>query len=114
VTRPAGLQWEGAVEEAAAAARAADELRELKARQRGEAISVGNEFAEIRVSRVETRNGARLLIESPRSGQWVTLCPLEVEALTWQNPQTFSAMIGHPFGPLFETDEADDPGGDPR
>ncbi|GAA5136290.1 hypothetical protein [Pseudonocardia adelaidensis] len=67
---------------------------------------IANEFAEVRVSRVETRNGARLLIESPKSGQWVTLCPLEAEALTWQNPQTFSAMIGNPYGPLIpEEDE---------
>lgn len=99
-----GLQWEGEAEDAAAATAAAAELRELKANQTGEAITVGNEFAEIRVSRVATRNGARLLIEAPRSGQWVALCPLEVEALTWQNADTFSAMIGHPFGPLFEED----------
>jgi hypothetical protein len=70
-----------------------------------EAIVIANEFAEVRVSRVETRNGARLLIEAPRSGQWVTLCPLEVEALTWQNPQTFSAMIGNPYGPLVSEEE---------
>lgn len=95
------LSWEGEAEDAAAAADAAAQLRELKAHQIGEAISVGNEFAEIRVSRVETRNGARLLVESPKSGQWVTLCPLEMEALTWQNTETFSAMIGQPFGPLF-------------
>lgn len=99
------LQWEGAADDAAAAARAADELRELKATRRGEAISIGNEFAEIRVSRVETRNGSRLLVESPRSGQWITLCPVEVEALTWQNPATFSAMIGHPFAPLFDDED---------
>jgi hypothetical protein len=66
----------------------------------GDAIEIANEFAGVRVSRVETRNGSRLLIESPKSGQWVTLCPLELEALTWQGPETFSAMIGHPFGPL--------------
>jgi hypothetical protein len=70
-----------------------------------EAIVIANEFAEVRVSRIETRNGARLLIESPKSGQWVTLCPLEVEALTWQNPQTFSAMIGNPYGPLIAEEE---------
>lgn len=70
-----------------------------------EAIVIANEFTEVRVSRVETRNGARLLIEAPRSGQWVTLCPLEVEALTWQNPQTFSAMIGNPYGPLVSEEE---------
>jgi hypothetical protein len=97
-----GLRWDGEAEDATAAARAAADLRELKARQTGAAITVGNEFSEIRVSRVETRNGARLLIEAPKSGQWVALCPLEVEALTWQNAQTFSAMIGHPFAPLVE------------
>lgn len=69
------------------------------------AIVIANEFAEVRVSRVETRNGSRLLIESPRSGQWVTLCPLEVEALTWQHPQTVSAMIGNPFGPLITEED---------
>ena len=68
----------------------------------GEAIVIGNEFAEVRVCRVETRNGSRLLIESPKSGQWVTLCPLEVEALTWQNPDTFAAMIGRSGAPLIE------------
>jgi hypothetical protein len=80
-------------------------LDELRARQVGEAIEFGNEFAAVRICRVETRNGARLLIESPKSGQWVALCPLELEALTWQGPQTFSAMIGHPFGPLIGPDE---------
>lgn len=83
-----------------------EQRRALAARQRGETIEIANEFAEVRISRVETRNGSRLLIESPKSGQWVTLCPLELEALTWQGPQTFSAMIGHPFGPLIgEEDE---------
>lgn len=68
-------------------------------------ISIANEFAEVRVRRVDTRNGSRLLIESPRSGQWISLCPLELEALTWQSPQTFSAMIGSPMAPLItETD----------
>jgi hypothetical protein len=66
----------------------------------GEAITIANEFSEIRVQRVDSRNGSRLLVESPRTGQWVTLCPLELEALTWQSPQTFSAMIGNPSRPL--------------
>ena len=80
-------------------------LDELRAQQVGEAIEFGNEFAAVRVCRVRTRNGSRLLIESPKSGQWVALCPLELEALTWQGQQTFSAMIGHPFGPLIGPDE---------
>jgi hypothetical protein len=66
----------------------------------GEPITIGNEFAEVRITRVDTRNGSRFVIESQRSGQWVALCPLEAEALTWQGTATFSAMIGHPFGSL--------------
>jgi hypothetical protein len=72
----------------------------------GEPIVVANEFAEIRVVLVETRNGSRLMIDSPKSGQWITLCPLELESLTWQSPATFSAMIGNPFSPLFDEDDA--------
>jgi hypothetical protein len=71
----------------------------------GGAIELGNEFAQVRVSRVDTRNGSRLLIESPKSGHWVALCPLELEALTWQGPQTFSAMIANPFGSLIEPED---------
>ena len=77
----------------------------LRAREVGEAIELGNEFAQVRVCRVETRNGSRLLIESPKSGRWVALCPLELEALTWQGPETFSAMIGHPFSALIEPED---------
>jgi hypothetical protein len=72
-----------------------------------EPITVGNEFAEVRITRVDTRNGSRLLIESQRSGQWVALCPLEVEALTWQGTATFSAMIGHPFESLVGDEPAE-------
>lgn len=106
------LSWEGEAEDAAAAAAAAAAHAELVAHTAGDVLRLGNEFAEIVVRRVETRNGVRLLIEAPKSGQWVSLCPLELEALTWQNTATFSAMIGHPFGPLV----ADDPGaaGEPR
>ncbi|HLU56120.1 MAG TPA: hypothetical protein VKZ81_11720 [Pseudonocardia sp.] len=99
------LRFEGEDTDARAAARAAAERRELLAHQTGEAIVIGNEFAEVRVCRVETRNGARLFVESPKSGQWVALCPLEVEALTWQNPATFSAMIGNPYSPLVPEDD---------
>lgn len=100
MSRRTKLSWEGEEADARAARRAAEELHQLRRNQSGEAIGLGNEFTEIRVARVETRNGSRLLIESPRSGQWVALCPLELEALTWQNTATFSAMIGNPFGPL--------------
>ncbi len=103
------LEWAGESADEQAAARAARERAELAAQTHGEPLSIGNEFSEIRVSRVETRNGSRLLVESPRSGQWIALCPLELEALTWQNTATFSAMIGNPFGPLVAEDEAEVP-----
>lgn len=98
------LHWEGEEQDAVAARQAAAERAELLSHTTGDPISIANEFAEVRVVRVETRNGSRLLIESPKSGQWVTLCPLELEALTWQNVATFSAMVGNPFGPLVPDD----------
>lgn len=94
------LHWEGEETDFRAAQRAAGEREAFLAGARGDAITIANEFAEVRVVRVDTRNGSRLLIESPKSGQWVALDPLELEALTWQNTATFSAMIGNPFGPL--------------
>ncbi len=94
------LQWEGEEEDARRARRAAEERAGLLKHTTGEPLTIANEFAEVRVVRVETRNGSRLLIESPKSGQWIALDPLEVEALTWQSTATFSAMIGNPFGPL--------------
>jgi hypothetical protein len=94
------LEWEGEAADARAASRAAVERDSLLQGARGEEIRIANEFAEVRVIRVDTRNGSRLLVESPKSGQWVALDPIELEALTWQNTATFSAMIGNPFGPL--------------
>jgi hypothetical protein len=94
------LHWEGEQEDARAARRSAAEHAALLEGARGDAITIANEFAEVRVVRIDTRNGSRLLIESPKSGQWVSLDPLELESLTWQNTATFSAMIGNPFGPL--------------
>ena len=63
---------------------------------------VANEFAEVRVQRVRTRNGDRLLIESEKTGGRVTLCPLELQALTWQSTATFTAMLAKPWEPLID------------
>lgn len=43
--------------------------------------TIGNEFAEVSVERVMTRNGMRLRIRSSRDGASVDLCPLQLEAL---------------------------------
>jgi hypothetical protein len=86
-----------------------DSLADLRSRRDGPELVIANEFSEIRITKVRTRNGSRLLIESPKSGQWISLCPLELESLTWQSTQTFSAMIGNPFAPLIdERAEADE------
>ena len=81
-----------------------DELQRLLDGAVGEPISVANEFTEVVVRRVETRNGSRLLISAPRSGQWITLDALEIEALTWQNPRTLAAMVGNSHAPLLPDD----------
>ena len=62
-------------------------------------IRLGNEFTEVVVERVRTRNGARLRISVPSSGRQIMLCPLELEALTWQGHELFSALLATPHGP---------------
>ena len=64
-----------------------------------EPIEITNEFATVTVRRVETRNGVRLRIESPRLQRSIDLDPLELESLTWQSHDLFSGLLAHPFGP---------------
>lgn len=64
-----------------------------------EPLEIANEFAQVFVRKVRTRNGVRLLITSPKSGQEIALCPLELESLTWQEPDTFSRFLSEPYGP---------------
>jgi hypothetical protein len=63
------------------------------------AIRLGNEFTEVVVERVQTRNGARLRISVPSSGRAILLCPLELEALTWQDHEMFTQLLKTPNGP---------------
>ena len=63
------------------------------------AIRLGNEFTEVVVERVQTRNGARLRISVPSSGRAILLCPLELEALTWQDHEMFTQWLETPNGP---------------
>ena len=64
----------------------------------GVPIRLANEFAEVVVDCVRTRNGARLRISVPSSGRQILLCPLELEALTWQEPEMFSRLLQTPHG----------------
>ena len=61
--------------------------------------TLANEFAEVQVSLVHTRNGVRLRIRDAKGGRAVDLCPLELESLTWQGPEVFSGFLATPFGP---------------
>jgi hypothetical protein len=75
-------------------------------------IELANEFTEVVVERVRTRNGARLRISVPSSGHQILLCPLELEALTWQDHELFSRLLQTPHGPEDDGPEGD-PGNDP-
>lgn len=81
-----------------------DALTELLNGAVGEPLTVANEFTEVVVRRVDTRNGSRLLISAPKSGHWISLDALEVEALTRQNTRTLAAMVGNSGGPLLPDD----------
>lgn len=81
-----------------------DALTELLNGAVGEPLTVANEFTEVMVRRVDTRNGSRLLISAPKSGHWISLDALEVEALTRQNARTLAAMVGNSGGPLLPDD----------
>ena len=50
-------------------------------------------------SRCQTRNGVRLRISVPASGHQILLCPLELEALTWQDHEFFTKLLATPHGP---------------
>lgn len=58
-----------------------------------EPIVVANEFVNVEVRRVLTRNGVRLEIRSPRRGTSVRLDAMVLDALTMQPPEVFSDLL---------------------
>ena len=71
----------------------------MSAPPNGQDLVIANEFAEVFVRKIHTRNGVRLEIHSPRLGHTVQLDALELESLTWQPSEVFSKFLEHPFGP---------------
>jgi hypothetical protein len=65
-----------------------------------DAFTISNEFATVNVRKINTRNGTRLEICSPKLGYVVQLDPLELESLAWQDKETFSEFLITPFGPV--------------
>lgn len=59
----------------------------------GAPLVVANEFADVQVRRVRTRNGVRLEIFSPRRGTRVHLDAVELDLLSFQEPEIFSEML---------------------
>jgi hypothetical protein len=59
------------------------------------ALEIANEFGLVRIAKVRTRNGERLEISSPRRDSLIRLDPLELEALTEQDPEFFARLAGH-------------------
>jgi len=62
-------------------------------------LRISNEFADVAVRIVRTGNGERLEVESLRRGGKILLDSVELEALTWQTPDTFSRMLRGSLGP---------------
>lgn len=58
-----------------------------------EPVIIANEFVDVQVRRVRTRNGVRLEIYSPRRGTSVRLDAMVLDALTMQSPEVFSDML---------------------
>ncbi|GAA2621103.1 hypothetical protein SMC26_17210 [Actinomadura fulvescens] len=58
-----------------------------------EPLVIANEFAEVLIEKVQTRNGVRLRIRAPHAGREILLCPLELEALTRQDHDLFSRLL---------------------
>jgi len=60
---------------------------------------VANEFADVTVRKVQTRNGVRLEIAAPRRGYVIQLCALELEALASQPKRALSDLLARPIPP---------------
>lgn len=58
-----------------------------------EPVIIANEFVDVQVSRVLTRNGVRLEIYSPRRDTRIRLDAMVLDALTMQPPEVFSDML---------------------
>ena len=64
------LEWEGEAADARAARRAAGERDALLEGARGEEIRIANEFAEVRVLRVDTAVAAAIAVSQATWGDW--------------------------------------------
>lgn len=60
---------------------------------------LSNETTAVRIRKVDTGNGVRLEINSPRLEKSIRLDPIALESLTWQTRETFSDLLNGPERP---------------
>lgn len=60
--------------------------------------------------KVDTRNGERLEIASPKLGHRIRLDALELEALSWQDHRSLSRLLERPLGPSAGPGSGERPG----
>ncbi|GCD91185.1 hypothetical protein [Nocardioides sp. LS1] len=56
-------------------------------------ILIANEFADVVVRKIETRNGMRLDIWSPRRGSRIMLDALALDCLSYQEPELITQLL---------------------
>ncbi len=56
-------------------------------------ILIANEFADVIVCKVETRNGMRLDIWSPRRGTRILLDAVALDCLSFQEPELITELL---------------------
>lgn len=61
--------------------------------KREQVTEVADDHTSVRISKVLSRCGARLEIDSRRTGATVRLDSLELESLSWQNRDTFRTLV---------------------
>ena len=63
-----------------------------------EVVEIANEFAYVHVRKVNTRNGERLEIRSPRRDTLIRLDPTELDAISGLDPEAFTRLLEDPPG----------------
>jgi hypothetical protein len=61
-------------------------------------IVIANEFADVVVRKVETRNGVRLELWSPRRGTCVRYDAVALDALSYQEPEFITELLSRTPG----------------
>jgi hypothetical protein len=68
----------------------------------GDPIQIVNEFAQVEIQKVKTKKGERLEIRSPKLGYSIRLDAIDLESLSWQEPEKFDELLEEPYGPSDE------------